>query len=245
MCETSRAASHTQEGQERPPGKKRHLKVRPKNKQESVRSRVSVNACQTERQVCAMRRKGSFRTAEASTAQGEHEAWSWRERERERGQHGLESVLHPDGDGIINEGCKQGVQDEVDVVVEIALLAVPVTMQSGCWKRGRVGTGWGCCDHPGQGGPARDYLTVGGCPDCFLAGSQGCFLKLFLKCVLIGPSTRDHLRLQLLAVSSEFFPLKSIRPPGEWTVQWKERRHFLRVLFSTVQTLPQSSVLLS
>ena len=50
------------------------------------------------------------------------------ERERERGQHGLESVLHPDGDGIINEGCKQGVQDEVDVVVEIALLAAPVTV---------------------------------------------------------------------------------------------------------------------
>lgn len=69
--------------------------------------------------------------------------------------------------------------------------------------------------------------------------------KFFLKCVLICPSTRDHLHLQLLAVSSEFFPLKSIRPPGEWTVQWKERRHFLRVLFSTAQTLPQSSVLLS
>lgn len=50
------------------------------------------------------------------------------ERERERGQHGLDSVLHPDGDGIVNEGCIQGVQDEVGVVVEIALLAVPVTM---------------------------------------------------------------------------------------------------------------------
>ena len=108
-----------------------------------------------------------------------------------------------------------------------------------------MATGWGCWDHPGQGGPARDHLTVGGCPDWFLAGSQGCFWKNFLKCMLICPSTRDHLHLQLLAVSSEFFPLKSIGPPGKWTVQWKKRRHFLRVLFSTAQTLPQSGALRS
>lgn len=36
---------------------------------------------------------------------------------------------------------------------------------------GAAGGCWGHFDHPGQGGQAKDYLTVGGCPDGLLGRS--------------------------------------------------------------------------
>ena len=66
----------------------------------------------------------------------------------------------------------------------------------------------GRCDYPEQGGQPRDYLTVGGCPDCLLGRSQDSFFKNFKKYMLLCSSVKVHLPLQLQAVSSEisFFP---------------------------------------
>lgn len=73
---------------------------------------------------------------------------------------------------------------------------------------GAAGGCWGHFDHPGQGGQAKDYLTVGGCPDGLLGRSQDSFLKKILMYMLLCSSVKVHLPLQLLAVSSEisFFP---------------------------------------
>lgn len=58
-----------------------------------------------------------------------------------------------------------GVQDEVDVAVEIALLPVLVRMQSGCWRErtigvcGGVGVG-GRCDYPEQGESSPEIISL-------------------------------------------------------------------------------------
>lgn len=66
----------------------------------------------------------------------------------------------------------------VDVTIEMALLSA-AALKVRCCKR-KLEKGKGHCDCPGEGGLARDHLTVGGSLDWLIAGSQDSFFIIII-----------------------------------------------------------------